>query len=214
MARRCTSSTRRPWSPTRETRARCEDRPKFYGDDHLWIVLAVCAYLKETGDLAFLDKSLPYYDKDKPASARRARHRARPPEARGRVHQEERGRPRPAAARLCRLERHRQPEARAPSRCSSPTNTARRLLELIELCRFRGDARRRIEYQSGLRAHARRGQRVRLGRRVVRALLRSRRQRHRLASKNAQGKIWTNGQSWPVISGFAPPIAPSRRSSR
>jgi cellobiose phosphorylase len=23
-----------------------EDRPKFYGDDHLWIVFAVCSYLK------------------------------------------------------------------------------------------------------------------------------------------------------------------------
>ncbi|HEY4159225.1 MAG TPA: hypothetical protein VGM29_14050, partial [Polyangiaceae bacterium] len=42
-----------------------EDRPKYYGDDQLWIVLAVCAYLKETGNLAFLDKTLPYYDKDK-----------------------------------------------------------------------------------------------------------------------------------------------------
>jgi cellobiose phosphorylase len=25
------------------------------------------------------------------------------------------------------------------------------------------------------------------------------------SKKNAQGQIWTNGQSWPVISGFAPP---------
>jgi len=29
------------------------ERPDYYGDDQLWIVLAVCAYLKETGDLAF-----------------------------------------------------------------------------------------------------------------------------------------------------------------
>lgn len=42
-----------------------EDRPKYYGDDHLWIVLAVCAYLKETGDLAFLDERIPYYEKDR-----------------------------------------------------------------------------------------------------------------------------------------------------
>ena len=35
---------------------------KFYGDDHLWIVLAVCHYLKETGDYGFLDEEIAYYD--------------------------------------------------------------------------------------------------------------------------------------------------------
>lgn len=39
------------------------DRPQFYGDDHLWIVLAVTAYLKETGDKAFLDEKVPFYQK-------------------------------------------------------------------------------------------------------------------------------------------------------
>ncbi len=42
-----------------------EDGPKYYSDDHLWIVLAVTAYLKETGDMAFLDEVIPYYEKDK-----------------------------------------------------------------------------------------------------------------------------------------------------
>lgn len=45
-----------------------EDRPRYYSDDHLWIVLAVCAYLKETGNMGFLDKVLPYYEKDKAES--------------------------------------------------------------------------------------------------------------------------------------------------
>ncbi|MBU0954004.1 MAG: glycosyl transferase [Spirochaetes bacterium] len=40
------------------------DRPKYYGDDHLWIVLAVCAYIKETGNFDFLEKSIPFYEKD------------------------------------------------------------------------------------------------------------------------------------------------------
>ena len=40
-----------------------QDRPDYYGDDHLWLVLAVTAYLKETGDFAFLDTELPYYEK-------------------------------------------------------------------------------------------------------------------------------------------------------
>ena len=38
--------------------------PQYYSDDALWIVLAVTAYLKETGDLAFLDDPIPFYDKD------------------------------------------------------------------------------------------------------------------------------------------------------
>ena len=40
------------------------DAPHYYSDDHLWSVLAVCAYLKATGDFAFLEQRLPYYDKD------------------------------------------------------------------------------------------------------------------------------------------------------
>ena len=41
------------------------DRPQYYGDDHLWIVLAVCAYIKETGDVGFLSEPIPFYEKDK-----------------------------------------------------------------------------------------------------------------------------------------------------
>jgi len=41
------------------------DRPQYYGDDHLWIVLAVTAYLKETGDMEFLKEVVPYYEKEK-----------------------------------------------------------------------------------------------------------------------------------------------------
>jgi cellobiose phosphorylase len=41
------------------------DRPQFYGDDHLWIVLAVIAYLKETGDMSFLDEKVQYHQKAK-----------------------------------------------------------------------------------------------------------------------------------------------------
>lgn len=41
-----------------------EERYSFYGDDHLWIILSICDYLKETGDFSFLDKEIPYYDKN------------------------------------------------------------------------------------------------------------------------------------------------------
>ena len=39
-----------------------EDRPHYYGDDHLWAVLAVCAYVKETGKIDFLEEKVPFYN--------------------------------------------------------------------------------------------------------------------------------------------------------
>ena len=42
-----------------------EDRPNYYSDDHLWIILAVCGYLRETGDYAFLDQEIQFYDRNK-----------------------------------------------------------------------------------------------------------------------------------------------------
>jgi cellobiose phosphorylase len=42
-----------------------EDRPHYYSDDHLWVVLAACQYINETGDHAFLEEILPYYEKDR-----------------------------------------------------------------------------------------------------------------------------------------------------
>jgi len=41
-----------------------EDRPHYYSDDHLWTILAVTAYLKETGDFSFMDQHIPFYEKD------------------------------------------------------------------------------------------------------------------------------------------------------
>lgn len=40
-----------------------EDRPHYYSDDHLWSVLCVTAYIKETGDIAFLDEKVHFYEK-------------------------------------------------------------------------------------------------------------------------------------------------------
>ena len=42
-----------------------EDRPHYYSDDHLWNVLGVTAYIKETGDVPFLEEPIPFYEKDK-----------------------------------------------------------------------------------------------------------------------------------------------------
>src|SRR3989339_2013154 len=35
---------------------------KWYSDDHLWIILSVCSYLKETGDFDFLKENIPFLD--------------------------------------------------------------------------------------------------------------------------------------------------------
>jgi cellobiose phosphorylase len=45
------------------------DRPHYYSDDHLWLVLAVCAYLRETGNLAFLEEEAAFYERDKQGEA-------------------------------------------------------------------------------------------------------------------------------------------------
>jgi cellobiose phosphorylase len=42
-----------------------EDRPQYYSDDFLWTIQAIAAYIKETGNLAFLDEVIPFYEKEK-----------------------------------------------------------------------------------------------------------------------------------------------------
>ncbi len=36
--------------------------PQWFSDDHLWLVLGVCAYLRETGDYGYLDSVVDYQD--------------------------------------------------------------------------------------------------------------------------------------------------------
>ncbi len=36
--------------------------PQWFCDDHLWLILGVCSYLRETGDLGYLDESIDYWD--------------------------------------------------------------------------------------------------------------------------------------------------------
>lgn len=50
--------------------SREEGENLFYGDDHLWGILAVCAYLKETGDYAFLEEQITFYSKKLPLDRR------------------------------------------------------------------------------------------------------------------------------------------------
>jgi N,N'-diacetylchitobiose phosphorylase len=36
--------------------------PQWFCDDHLWLLIAVCAYLRETGDFPYLEERLPFAD--------------------------------------------------------------------------------------------------------------------------------------------------------
>jgi cellobiose phosphorylase len=36
--------------------------PQWFSDDHLWLVISVCAYLRETGDFDYLEQKVPYED--------------------------------------------------------------------------------------------------------------------------------------------------------
>ena len=38
-----------------------KDRPQYYSDDHLWGIIAACKYIKESGNFAFLDEVIPFY---------------------------------------------------------------------------------------------------------------------------------------------------------
>ena len=38
------------------------DWPQWFSDDHLWLVISVCAYLRETGDFDYLEQKVPYVD--------------------------------------------------------------------------------------------------------------------------------------------------------
>ncbi len=178
-----------------------EDRPDYYGDDHLWIVYAVTQYVKETGNAAFLDKLIPFYQKDKQGkpveSASVWEHLCRAIEfTRGNTGQH--GLPLLGFADW-------NDTVNLPTGAESlmvASMYGKALLDMLDLCRLRGEEDRAAQYQAQyeqmkaivnqcgwdgewfVRYFDEQGQPV--GSHI-----------------NAQGQIYTNGQSWPVIAGFA-----------
>ncbi len=177
-----------------------EDRPQYYGDDHLWIVLSVCWYLKETGDLGFLDRVIPFYEKDKAGN----------PLESGTVREHLR---RSVAFTRGDLGKHSLPllgfadwndTVNLPTGAESMFNAnlyGVALRELIELSDSLGDseaAQYRADYQTmktAFNEHAWDGEWFIRYFEPDGTPVGSR--------KNSEGQIYTNGQSWPVISGFA-----------
>ncbi len=178
-----------------------EGAPRYYSDDHLWIVLAVTAYLKETGDLAFLDEVVPYYERD------REGHPIESDTVIGHMH------------RAIKFTQHDMGVHGLPLLGFADWNDTvnlragaeslfvanlygKALLEMIELARHRGDTEAVAHFaacyetmKQSVNEHAWDGEWY------VRYLdwdgspLGSR--------SNAEGQIYANGQSWPVISRFA-----------
>ena len=180
-----------------------EDRPHYYSDDHLWVILASMAYLKETGDFGFLEEKIPFYEKDKKGESLES----------GSVRQHlERG-----LRFTCKdVGQHGLPllgfadwndTVNLPAGAESLFTAnlyGKALLEMIALFDYLGDRsaadRFRRDYEemkSRFEAAAWDGEWYLryfddngepLG-----------------SSKNLYGQIDLNGQSWPVISGFAAP---------
>ncbi|HEY6080820.1 MAG TPA: hypothetical protein VIW29_18530 [Polyangiaceae bacterium] len=179
------------------------DRPSYYADDQLWIVLAVCAYLKETGDLPFLKRELPFYDSKLELAERE----------RGSVLEHLR---RAVEFTRTNVGQHGLPllgfadwndtvNLRSGAESLMVANLyGKALLELIELCRELGDEPGAQRYQRDYeQMRARVNEHAWDGEWYLRYF------DHDGSpigsSQNQHGRIWTNGQSWPVISGFAPP---------
>jgi cellobiose phosphorylase len=179
-----------------------EGAPRYYSDDHLWIVLAVTAYLKETGDLAFLDKMVPYYEKD----------RERCPVESGTVLDHLR---RAVEFTWSDVGAHGLPllgfadwndtvNLRTGAESLFTANLfGKALLEIIELARHLGDEESIARYTEYYETMKRRvNEHAWDGEWYVRYFdadgtpLGS--------SANTHGQIYANGQSWAVISGFAP----------
>jgi cellobiose phosphorylase len=180
-----------------------EEAPKYYSDDHLWIVLATTAYLEETGDLAFLDEVIPYYEKDREGH----------PLGSGTVLDHMR---RAIEFTQDNVGAHGLPllgfadwndsvNLRAGAESLFAANLyGKALLEMIELARHLGDAEGVAQYTAYYETMKQRvNEHAWDGEWYVRYFDAD---GSPLGShSNAEGQIYTNGQSWPVISGFAPP---------
>ncbi|MBI9103844.1 MAG: glycosyl transferase [Spirochaetales bacterium] len=177
-----------------------EDRADYYGDDHLWIIMAVCEYVKETGDFDFLNQSIPYYDKDPQGETLEKgsvldhlkRGLSFTWENRGCHHL-------PLLGFADWNDTVNLPIGAESLFVASQFGVA--LKEMIPLCEKSGDAdaeKYRIWYAEMKETVDREGWDGEWYRRYY---------DHKGvplgASENTNGKIFTNGQSWPVISGFA-----------
>ncbi len=180
-----------------------EDGPQYYSDDHLWIVLAITSYLKETGDLGFLSEVIPYYEKNRQGqpleSGSVLAHMQRAVEfTRGDCGTH-------GLPRLGFADWNDTVNLRPGAESLFTANLyGKALLEMIELAEELGDPDSANDYRRDYAAmRARVNQHGWDGDWYLRYLDAA---GAPLGSHtNPQGQIYLNGQSWAVLSGFAPP---------
>lgn len=177
-----------------------EDRPDYYGDDHLWIVFAVVDYLKETGDMAFLKEKIPFY-----------RVSSKDPEESGTVLEHL---VRAVGFTKNNTGRHGLPllgfadwndTVNLPTGAESMFITnqyGKALLDLIDLFTHLGDEKAVEQYKTDYEEMKTRfNEHAWDGAWFVRYFDKA---GNALGTAKADAcQIYTNGQSWPVISGFA-----------
>jgi len=173
-----------------------------YGDDHLWIVPAVCAWLKETGELGFLEEEVSFYEGGVEIAEREA----------ATVFEHLQG---ALAYTKANVGAHGLPllgfadwndTVNLPGEAESLFNACLygfALKEMAELCRHLDRDELAKTY---LADHAAMSERVNSeawdGDWYVRYFTEDGK---RLGSKeNSHGSIYTNAQSWAVLAGFAP----------
>jgi cellobiose phosphorylase len=181
-----------------------EDRPNYYSDDHLWIILAVSAYLKETGDLSFLDIVLPFCDQDL---------HGEPLESGSVLEYLNRG----LVFTQRNVGQHGLPllgfadwndTVNLPQGAESLFTAnlyGKALLEMIELMEYLGEKLLLDEYQTAYQEMKSRVESTAWdGDWYIRYI--DAEGTPLGSSRNRYGQIYLNGQSWPVISGFASPV--------
>jgi cellobiose phosphorylase len=180
-----------------------EDRPHYYSDDHLWGLLAVAAYLKETGDLDLLDEPVPFYDRDE---------RGEPIETASVMDHLQRG----LAFTRSDVGRHGLPllgfadwndTVNLPTGAESLFTAClygKALKEMIELQLYLGGQAIAGEYQDDYDTMRRRVEDLAWdGEWYLRYFDHDGSPRG--SHTNTHGKLYLNSQSWAVISGFASP---------
>lgn len=178
-----------------------EDHPHYYSDDHLWSILASSTYLKETGDISFLSEIVPFYEKDQNGV---------PIEMGTVLEHLQRG----LAFTRQDIGKHGLPLlgfadwndtvnlARGAESLFTANLYGKALCEMIALEDFLGDTFRANEYREAYEKMKSKVESVAWdGSWYLRYF--DAEGNPLGSSQNTYGRIYLNGQSWPVISGFA-----------
>jgi cellobiose phosphorylase len=177
------------------------DKPDYYSDDHLWSILAVCKFIKVTGDFDFLKKQIGYSADEKGTITETGTVLDHLERALGFSKVDVGLRGLQLAGFADWNDTVNLP--RGAESLFTSNLYAKCLLEMIELAEATGYRYKALQYRADYRGiaekinqHAWDGQwyvsyfnsdGIPIG-----------------SSKNEFGKVWLNAQTWPILSGVAP----------